>query len=465
MPTSLRDSLRLRAARNSRPFLFILLAEFVALLIVICLALPAGVAADGPGVHDQQFPQSPDGSLLNREMSGTILTHDGQRLRLDLDLGNVIIKTTNTGKIDYNVRLEVNSAEKDAHRLLRNFAVSAHETPDGVYFRGRTFAHQSSGRLWVTVELNIPRNYNVDVVTGGGNIESQDVNGRVSLITSGGSIVAGNIGGTAHLETAGGHLTVKDVAGDLFAVSGGGHITTGAISGSANLHTNGGHIHAQSIHGPAHLSTGGGNISVQHSDSELVAETVGGQIEVGETSGLVKAKNGGGSIHVVRVSGPTNLETSGGSIYLTEVDSAVRASTSTGGITAWFVTPAKQPTQCELQSSGGDIVVYIPRELPVTIDAQVQSGDEHQLSFDPAFNTTFRHNDSQHGGASVSAQGSLNGGGEVIHLRTIDGTIRVVMSDVAKQLQLYKQQMLQLQQKSALQLHQLQDSREAQNGK
>jgi Putative adhesin len=434
-------------------------AGLATILFAICLSLAAGVAADEKGTRAQQ---SSDGTRLTSEVSGTIATRDAQKLRLVIDLGNVVIKTGNTGKIDYKVHLEVNSAEKGAQRLLRNFALVAHETPDGAYFRGQTFGHQSSGRLWVTVELNIPKSYNVDVLTGGGNIESEDLNGRESLVTAGGTITAGNIGGFAHLETAGGHVTVKNVAGDLTAISGGGHITTGSISGSANLHTTGGHIRAESIQGLAHVSTGGGNISVDHSGSELVAETIGGQIEVGETSGQVRAKNGGGGIRVVRVSGPTNLETSGGSIYLTQVDSAVKASTSTGAITAWFVAPVKPPSQCEFQSGAGDIVVYIPRQLPITIDAQVQSGDEHQLSFDPAFAAVF-HRDDSPGGGVIRAEGSLNGGGEVIHLRTAGGNIHVIMSDTARQLQLYKQQMEQLEQKLALQLRQLQESRQAQN--
>jgi Putative adhesin len=434
------------------------LARLAAVLIVICVSWPACAAADGAA---KRVPQSGDGSRLTSELDGSIPARDGQRLRLLTDLGNVVIKTGSSGKVDYKVHLEVNSAEKGAQRLLRDFSVVAHETPDGVYFRGQSFGRQSSGRLWVTIELNIPKSYSVDITTGGGNIESADINGRASLVTAGGTIIAGNIGGSAHLETTGGHVTVKNVAGDLTAISGGGHITTGSVSGSGNLHTNGGHIRSESIQGPAHVSTGGGNISVDHSGSELIAETIGGQIEVGETAGLVKAKNGGGGIRVVRVSGPTNLETSGGSIYLTQVDSAVKASTGTGAITAWFVAPVKPPSQCEFQSGDGDIVVYIPRQLPVTIDAQVQSGDEHHLSFDPAFATTFHHDDSA-GGSAVRAEGSLNGGGEVIRLRTAGGNIRVIMSDTARQLQLYKQQMQQLQQKLASQLRMLQESRQAQ---
>jgi hypothetical protein len=448
-----------RQKNRAGVFAIICVVQLAAFLIAFCLSLSAGAAADG---KDKRTSQSSNGSRLTAELDGSVPTRDGQKLHLVTDLGNVVIKTGNSGKIDYSVRLEVNSAEKGAQRLLKDFSVVAHETPEGVYFRGQTFGHQPSGRLWVTIEVNIPKSYNVDISTGGGNIESADINGRASLVTAGGTIVAGNIGGLAHLETTGGHVTVKNVAGDLTAISGGGHITTGSISGTGNLHTTGGHIRAESIQGAAHVSTGGGNISVDHSGSELIAETVGGQIEVGETSGLVKAKNGGGGIRVVRVSGPTNLETSGGSIYLTQVDSAVKASTSTGAITAWFVAPVKPPSQCELQSGNGDIVVYIPRQLPVTIDAQVRSGDEHQVSFDPAFVTSFRRDDSEPGG-TVRAEGSLNGGGEVIRLRTTGGNIHVIMSDTARQLQLYKQQMQQLEQKLAMQLHLLQESRQAQD--
>jgi DUF4097 and DUF4098 domain-containing protein YvlB len=211
-----------------------------------------------------------------------------------------------------------------------------------------------------------------------------------------------------------------------------------------------------SVEGSARVSTGGGNVSVERSGSELVAETVGGQIEVGETAGLVQAKTGGGGIRVVRVSGPTNLETSGGSIYLTEVDSPVKASTGAGAITAWFVTPGKMPGRCELQSGEGDIVVYIPRQLPVTIDAQVQSGDGHHVIFDPAFLAKINREAAVNGDEWIRTEGALNGGGEVIRLRTVAGNIHVMVSDTNRQVQLYKQQMEQMQQNLELQLRMLQ---------
>ncbi len=431
-------------------------------LLLIFVWLPAFTYAAAGGKKNQKPETFRSGPRLKSDLRGEIPTQDGRRIHLVLDLGNIVIHTQNSGKVDYTVHLEADASQKDAKELLKSFFITARETAEGVYFRGQT-SRQSSGRLWVTVTVNVPKSYSLELSTGGGNIDSDDVDGTETVLTSGGNIKAGSVSGKARLVTGGGHITVKNVAGGLFADTGGGHITTGAVSGGATLHTSGGHIRMASVDGLARLSTGGGNVTVEHSGSELNAETTGGQIEVGETTGLVRAKTGGGGIRVVRVSGPTDLETVGGSIYLTQVDSAVKASTGAGLITAWFVAPVKSPSQCQLQSNDGDIVVYIPRQLPVTIDAQVQSGDEHRVIVDPAFQLKMSYDAASNGGQSVRAEGPLNGGGEILHLRTVAGNIRVVASDAGKQVQIYKQQMAQLEQQLRLQLQSQEQSQSQEN--
>src|ERR1700735_21668 len=430
------------------------------LLFLIFGGLPTCTRAAGRD-GSRRADSSRSGPRLKSDLRGEIPTRDGRRIHLVLDLGNIVIHTQNSGKVDYTVHLEADAFQKDAKDLLKSFSLSAHETSEGVYLRGQT-SRQSSGRLWVTVTVNVPKSYSLELSTGGGNIDSDALDGMATVLTSGGNIKAGNVSGKARLVTGGGHITVKNVSGGLFADTGGGHITTGMVTGGATLHTSGGHIRMASVDGMAKLSTGGGNVTVEHSGSELNAETSGGQIEVGETTGLVRARTGGGGIRVVRVSGPTDLETVGGSIYLTQVDSAVKASTGAGIITASFVSPPKSPSQCQLQSNDGDIVVYTPRQLPVTIDEQVQSGDEHRVIVDPAFQLKMSY-DAANGQRSVRAEGPLNGGGEILHLRTVAGNIRVVASDASKQVQLYKQQMAQLEEKVRLQLQLLEQSQSNEN--
>jgi hypothetical protein len=428
-------------------FLFFFGAFFFAFLI-----FPSIISAEEDNKTANASPR------VSLEVYGSVATRDGQRLRLVTDLGNVVIHTEDSGKVDYHVHLEADASQKNAKELLKSFSVSAREAPEGVYFRGASLGRQLRGRLWVTVEINVPKNYGLDVWTGGGNIETEDANGRVVLATAGGNITAGNIGGAARLTTDGGHITVKNVGGELSASTGGGHITTGSVGGGASLHTTGGHIRVASVKGVARLDTGGGNITLEQSGGELVAETAGGQIEVGEAAGLVRAKTGGGGIRVVRVSGPTNLETGGGSIYLTQVDGMVKASTGAGGITAWFVSSPKQPGGCELHSADGDIIVYLPKQLSVTIDAQIMQGNQHHVIADPAFPLKVSYDEAADGSRRIRAEGALNGGGEVLRLRTVAGNIQLILSDSSKQVEIYKQQMEQLQQKLATQLRMVERS-------
>lgn len=436
-----------------RPLRITLPGGLLAGLLVAGALIPASAAAAGETQPEGPFHSGPH---VTSQLTGSVAARDGGRLHLTTDLGNVIIHTRDTDRVDYSVYLEADASQKGAKQLLKRFAISGRETPDGVVVRGETLGRECSGRLWVTIQVTIPKTYSVDVSTGGGNIQTDDINGRASLSTTGGNITAGNIGGPARLYSeSGGHLTVKNVSGELTAITGGGHITTGSIAGNANLHTTGGHIRVASVEGIARLETGGGNVTLQHAGTELIAETTGGQIEVGEAAGLVRAKTGGGGIRVVRVSGPTNLQTAGGSIYLTQVDSAVRASAAAGGITAWFVAPPKGSGGCELASNDGDIVVYLPRQLAVTIDARVQMGDDHRVIVDPAFPIRVSYDDSSGGTRTVRAEGALNGGGEVIRLRTVAGNIRLALADSGKQMQLYKDQMLQLQQQLNFQLRAL----------
>jgi hypothetical protein len=356
----------------------------------------------------------------------------------------VHIHTGDQEQVSYRVRLETDSNDAETKKL---FSVSIHTVADGVTLRGVASKHDSGNQLWITFDVTVPPEYSLDVSTEAGNIQVEDIAGRVNLSTEGGNINLGNVDGTARAETAGGHITAHDVSGDLIASTAGGHITSGRIGGAATLKTGGGHIRVGSVGGIGRFETGGGNIYVERAGAELTSDTGGGQIEIGEVSGSIRGRTGGCGIRVARVAGPTHLETGGGSIYLTQVQSAVRASTGAGGITAWFGPDVKLTGNSQLESGEGDIVVYLPKEMPVTIDAQIALGDEHHFVADPALPVKIVYV-GREGARAVRAEGNLNGGGALLRLRTVAGNIRLVLSDTCMQLQkqAYKQQMEQLQQ-------------------
>jgi TonB family protein len=312
--------------------------------------------------------------------------------------------------------------------------------PSGVTISGRVMEHEQRERVWVTYELHVPRKYNMEVTTHAGNIQVDDVDGRVNLITDGGNITAGRVTGglvrqagvpAARLESiGGGHLSVRDVTGDLKAVTAGGHITAGNISGDANLSTGGGHIHAGNIRGVAQLETGGGNISVERAGSRVSASSGGGQISFGEAAGAIQARAAGGGIRVLRVAGPMQLDSNGGSIFLTKVENAVHASTGTGSITAWLSPTLKIAGTSQLESGRGDIVVYVPRDLQMTIEATIDTAAGHHIAADPSLmmKTTYHTGES---GKQVHGVCEVNGGGEVLKLRAMEGNIQLRYVDDA----------------------------------
>lgn len=453
---------------------------------------------------------------VSEERSGEMMTSNGLRLRVIADQGDISVRTVNAGsspgsaKVTYRVRIETDARTPNAKEVLNQYILSVRSTPMGVQIVGEvpkgSVSERVSGdysaslpRVRVSYQITVPRDYNVDVLTQSGNIETQDIDGAASLRTRGGNIIAGRIGSKTartvawtgspfgkllgRLETEGGHIFVSDVAGDLRAITAGGHISAGNISGDAILQSGGGHIRAGEISGRVQIETAGGNISVQHAGGNVSATTTGGQIDFGEASGSVRAHTGGGGIRVLHVAGPIQLETNDGSICLTRVQGAVRASTGSGNITAWInpeattsqtkaramalprmVAPPRAPTAVgagqggaapdagevarirkiapagaivrlsgasQLESGQGDIVVFLPRQLAANIEATIEKAADHRIEFDPELplNLISQGSVGSRGGNTLRAEGALNGGGELLRLKTISGNIRLKYFD------------------------------------
>lgn len=388
------------------------------------------------------------------DRSGVLDTRENQTLRLSTDLGSVKIITVEKGAapvVRYSVHIETDVKDAaQAHKLLDHYVLVAKAVNNGVEINGAlpgaSSRSSSSAQFWVEYVVHVPANYSVNVETGAGDIETQDIGGTAHLVTQGGNIRTGRIGfaarrntagdhAVAHLETQGGHIQVLDVDGDTSAFTAGGHINAGNITGSAVLRSGGGHIHAGQIDGKAQLETEGGNITVGKAGSFVAVHTGGGQIDFGEVRGSVHAQTGGGGIRVMYVSGPMEVESSGGSICLTRVAGAVRAMTAGGTITVWInpdnssgAGTVRLPGASQLASGVGDIVVFLPRNLAATIDASVETGGEHRIEADPALQlVTERAMNS--GAGPVRATAALNGGGDILKLHTTTGKIRLQFLD------------------------------------
>ena len=426
--------------------------------LVAAMTFAMVAALPSPLLAGHRFDPLPgDAARVTLMKSGTLSTKDGLRLRFKADLGNVHILTDASRKISYRVIVEADSRDPDAEKILQEFALVARQNHGGISLNGRAPSRPFLGRLRVSFEIHIPRRYSLDVTTQAGNIDVQDVDGQVTLITAGGNIDAGRVGagdGRAHpipnglqveptpdtarrivvrLETQGGHISIGDVAGDLHATTAGGHISAGNIEGDAVLHTGGGHIETGRVAGMATLDTGGGNIHITGAGSNVTATTGGGLIDLGDVGGAIHTHTGGGAVRIERVSGPAAVNASGGNVFLRQVDGPLRVSAATGNITAWIndgFEPGpsaisrgvrKMRGTSQLTSAEGDILVYLPRALALTIDALIEEGSGHSIVADSSL--AMRCQDSPLGIRAHHCEGNVNGGGEVLHLKSTSGNI------------------------------------------
>ena len=110
-----------------------------------------------------------------------------------------------------------------------------------------------------------------------------------------------------------------------------------------------------------------------------------------------------------------------GSIELYGVPSA-RVETGAGGITVKFINTSAERTDSVLETSAGDIAVYIAADVALSVRASVDLGNGHHITSDfPDIHVASEGG--QWGPRTLNAEGRLNGGGPVLKVRTTTGNI------------------------------------------
>ena len=292
---------------------------------------------------------------------------------LEVDAGGELIVDAPRGSVHVT---GVDSEGEDAPQTL-TIEVHRYGLPPHVHIdveqdgdRVRVSGHRIPLLHWLppfswrrtTFEIQVPKQFDVQVETNGGNVEIHGVEGHVDANTSGGRLHFRDIDGTVAGHTRGGSVEVDGCSDDVV------------------------------------VRTSGGSIHLEDVDGDVVARTAGGRIHIFEAGGDVEASTAGGSIEVVRVAGEVQAQSGG------------------GGIRARFTgEPAG-----ELEAAGGDIHVWFPAEAGADVDARALGGSvviEHTT--DPDVWAEGSHHDE----GRVRAE--VGGGGEELRLRALGGSIRV----------------------------------------
>jgi Putative adhesin len=360
-----------------------------------------------------------EGSWLE-ERQGTV--PNSRKLQVKIEGGSIRVTGGPQQEISYVVRSRIDgeSAQARGHEAqFHEVSLQSHGAMASLIVRP---GPKAPPRLVSEVVISVPRDLQA-----------------LSLQTSGGDVSVTGIAGQLSLNTGGGRVEIDDIGGSVTAETGGDDIEVGSVAGDTTFRTGGGKISVRSAGGNLRATSGGGNIQVGSGLHNAVLESAAGDVEMKLCGGELHVSTGGGNIVLGSVGGPAEITTSGGNIRLHSATGFVRARTTAGGIeldgipaamaetevgriTARFSGATGKFRNSELQTSVGDIVVYLPADLAVTIRASVDMPRGHGIRSDfPELTITGRGDGWEE--QSQAAEGKLNGGGPVLHLRTGNGNI------------------------------------------
>ncbi|HEV2687144.1 MAG TPA: hypothetical protein VGV35_01280, partial [Bryobacteraceae bacterium] len=342
--------------------------------------------------------------------------------RVKVDVGTVRVQGGSQSAINYVIHNRSYSGSEDkARREFDSYKISTYVRGDTAWIVGDF--QGGSHRFSSEFSINVPRNMDwVKVETDGGSVTTTAISGRVDATSGGGSIRFDDIGGNANAETGGGSIDAGSVGGDLSLHTGGGSIKVGSAKGRINAESGGGSVTVVSGMQEAVLETGGGSIQVERCAGRVKASTGGGSIDLGDIGGPAEIETGGGSIRLASAKGPVRAETGGGTIELNGVSSA-RAETGAGGIVAKFISGADR-SDSTLETSAGDITVYLAPNLNISIRASIEVANSHSIHTDFS-EIRVSSEGGDYGPRTVTAEGNLNGGGPVLKVRTTTGDITI----------------------------------------
>ena len=286
---------------------------------------------------------------ITRNVEKTFTVQSGGLLKVQTSGGDITVlngASNSEVKVTAKERIDANSEAK-ADELLKDLTLTIEQQGNNItavakYEKGGW--HWGNTPVSVSFTVVLPRNFNVDLNTSGGNID------------------LASIAGKARLRTSGGNLKLDRVEGEVDGKTSGGNISLHEGTAAVKLSTSGGDIDVDRAGGEADLSTSGGNIEIKSVQGRVTATTSGGNVKAG-IEGALK--------------GDCDLSTSGGTVVVT-VDKGVafdlKAHTSGGTVDVDGLTISLEQgglrksslsgkvngggPQLSLGSSGGDIRIH-----------------------------------------------------------------------------------------------------------
>ena len=201
----------------------------------------------------------------------------GKDLRVKGQSGDIVVTTWDKAEVYFKIL----GNEKAKERFEFNFD-SDDSFVELITESKGTFSNWFGGAS-LRIEIKVPKKFNTDLHTSGGDITLTGVQGSARLKTSGGDIDLAGVQGDIQLKTSGGDIEGKDFQGSLDASTSGGDISLNGGNSEINASTSGGDIdlNYSGENMGINLSTSGGDITAKlpsDFNASMEISTSGGEV-------------------------------------------------------------------------------------------------------------------------------------------------------------------------------------------
>ena len=389
-----------------------------AIAVAAVLALSSGIARAQNQTQPKFFQQ---GSEWVEEFSGFApLSHV---LKVMMAVGAIHLEGGTHEQISYTVRERcVRGTQEAARKIFDQFRVFSARKPDATVIQGDWVGGKDMSDLSADIFVQVPRSVDAVAVNAHeGNITVRAIRARLDAETSAGNIDLDQIAGAVKAQTSGGFITAGKLSSDAQLRSGAGNVEAKDVGGKATLWTAGGLASLGSARWCS-VETLAGNITVRHCGGDLHAVSGGGSIDIGDVFGDVFAQTGGGRIRVGSSMGRVIAATGGGAVELHRLARSAQVDSGVGAISVEFMGSAKTFSDSSLRTAKGDVIIFLADSLPITVHAASDMTRGQGIMSDfPEIRVTSEGGN--YGPKSMFAEGTLNGGGPVLKVRTTIGQI------------------------------------------
>lgn len=287
---------------------------------------------------------------ITRLAEKTFTVQPGGSFKANTQGGDIIIRTEDVSTVHITAKQVVRaSTEQEADEILSHLTLTMEQSGNEVIaeakYEKRPVGHWFSN--WppvnVSFEVTVPKNFNLNLNTSGGDIKAASIKGDIRARTSGGNLTFDRVDGEIDAHTSGGDIVLKEG------------------TARAKLGTSGGDVQVDRAGGPTEVATSGGDITINSVTQLLSATTSGGNVRATLTEPMKQdtvLSTSGGDVRVKVVKGAgfeLDASTSGGDVRAEGVTITI----AKGGVGRSRLAGSVNGggPRLKLRSSGGDISV------------------------------------------------------------------------------------------------------------